>query len=693
MRRQGPVRSFIIALAIATFAALGSGTPARAQQFLANQIENLVSTDTMKVKIDGLSGALSGNIRIENVTVSDPQGTFLTAKNVAMDWSPFALVRSNVSIENLTAGQIVLERLPTGQPPAADDSSGGGFSLPSISADVQNFAIDEFVLGEAIAGTRARLKINASLNLSSDPTNLAVKANIDRLDQPGQIAVDVAFAPTDNKLTIDVNASEPAGGLVATLLQIPDRPAVNLSINGNGPLSDFTANGTLDVGGTEAASLTARTGTSDQGRRITGSLKIAAERFVPQQYSRYVQGGATLDANVLIRPDGTYAIDQGQLSSDAVQLSTAGTLDLNGAANDLMVSLMSRDGAPIPFSLGEPPAETNLQIAGLNGTIKGGLTAAALDIAAELPQAGYGEYQASGVTASVRSPAFDLKAVQGPLAIALDAQSVKAPEGIQTRLLDGPVSIAVDGALTPEGLRFDPSTATTGTAKINLEGTSALNFSTFDLGLGTTVQTNALSAAAIPLAGDTITLSGQFSRSPQTTIAVNDLSVKSTGLSVNGNASLAGGTVSADISGALSEAGSLNATLAGAADFSLTASGPVEKPDVDLTLSGNDLSINGRKLADLKVEARGTLNPASPNGSLAITGTLDGQPLSGSAKVATRDNGDRVISDIAIRQGPNAITGDLTLTDAFAPVGKLAIDVEGHRTPRRAWRVSTPRAT
>ncbi len=663
-------------LLAASLVATVSTKPAQAQQFLATQIENLVSTDTMKVKIDGLSGALTGDIRIENVTVSDPQGVFLTAKNLAMDWSPFGLIRSNVSIDNLTAGQIILERLPTGQPPAATDSSGGGFSLPSISAQIKTFAIEEFVLGEAIAGTRARLKMNASLNLSSDPTNLSVKANIDRIDQPGQIALDIAYAPAQNQLTLDVNASEPAGGLVATLLDIPDRPAVNLTIKGSGPLSNYMANGQLDVGGEQAAMLTARTNDTDQGREVSASLMVAAQRFVPEQYSRYVQGGANLDVQLLMKNDGTYAISQGQLASDAVQLTTTGTLDLDGAQNDLTLALASRDGNPIPFSLGTPPTRTSLQIASLNGTLKGALTNADVAVSAKMPAGGYGEYQAQGVSADVTSQGFDVKSARGPLKIVLAAQKVDAPEGIQNRLLDGPVTITVDGALTNDGLQFNPSTAKTGTAEIALNGTATLNFSVFDLNVDTTVQTNALSAAAIPIAGDTVSLKGNFTRSPQTTIAVNDLALTSQGLTVNGNAALADGGVSADITGQLQQASSLSSTLAGSANFALKASGPVEKPDVDLTLDGNGLSINGRKLADLKVEARGSLNPASPNGSVAITGTLDGQPLSGNAKIATLDSGERRISDIAIRQGPNAITGDLRLTDAFAPIGTLDVNVD-----------------
>ncbi|MEH6719747.1 MAG: translocation/assembly module TamB domain-containing protein [Aurantimonas endophytica] len=670
MRRFAP-----LLLALVALSTLLSARPAEAQQFLATRLENFISTDTMQVEIEGLSGALTGRLRIGSVTVSDPQGTFLTARDLAMDWSPFALVRSNLSIENLTAGQIVLERLPTGQPETAEEEA-SGFSLPSITASIRNLAIEEFVLGAPIAGTQARLRANGSLTLAADPTSLAVRANIDRLDQPGQVALDIGYAPDQNQLRLDIAASEPAGGLVATLLDIPDRPAVELTINGSGPLSAFMANGSLTVGGEPAATLTARVDGAEDGRRVAASLSVAAERFVPEAYARYVAGGANLDLQMLARNDGLYVVDQAELASDALAATASGTLDLAGAGNDLTVSVASRDGSPIPFSFGTPPGATELEVAGLEGRITGALNAAGLNVTAQLPRAGYGEYVATGVDATLTSAGFDISGLRGPLAIEATATEVAAPEGLADRFLTGPLRLSVDGALTAEGLVFNPSRATTDVASIDLQGTAALNFAVFDLALESAFQTAALSAAMIPLAGDELAVSGRFARTPDAGISAQNLSVRGEGLTIGGSAALSGGTVTADIDGELQQAGAVNSAFSGAATFSLTASGPVEQPDVDLQISGNGLSINGRELADLSVSARGTFDAGAPAGTVEITGTLDGQPLSGAAQLETLANGERRINGLAIRQGPNAITGDLTLTDAFAPVGTLNVDVE-----------------
>ena len=658
---------FLLALAAA---ALLPGRQAHAQQFIEGQVENLLSTDTMKVDISGLSGLITGNTHIDHVTVSDPQGVFLTADDLSMSWSPFQLVRSNLSIESLTVGHVTLERMPAGQSSSSSSSSSSG-----LTAHVGSFRIDDAVLQQAVAGVAARLKVNASLDLSTDPTNFSAKANIDRLDQPGQIALDLGYAPDQNQLTVNVDASEPAGGVVASLLDLPGRPAIALKVNGSGPLSAFMANGQLTVGGDQAATLTARVDRVDRGLKVAASLSVAAQRFVPTAYAQYFKGGTNLDLQMLAADDGTYVIDQGELTSDTVAVHASGTYDPTGSANDLSVSAESRDGSAIPFAFGTPPSQARLQVARVDGSLKGSLANAEIAADARLPQASFGEYGAQDLQANVSSAGFDVNAATGPVQVVATADTVTAPEGVQDRFLQGPVRIAIDGALTQDGLTLQPSTATTATASLKVQGTAALNFAIFDLRVTSEFQTSALSAALVPVAGDQLSVSGHVARTPDATLHADNLSVSGGGLSVGGQADLSDQTVSANIDGTLKDTQALSNAFSGAAQFSLTAQGPVDKPDVDLTVDGNDLSINGRKLADLKVEARGTLDPASPSGTVSLSGTLDGQPLSARATVATLDNGERRISGLQIRQGPNAITGDIRLTDAFAPVGTLDVKI------------------
>ncbi|WP_244639822.1 translocation/assembly module TamB domain-containing protein [Aureimonas glaciei] len=671
-RTGGLVRAVMMALVV--LAGLGAlARPAAAQDFLARQIEGLISTDTMQVKIDGLSGALSGNLRISSVTVADAQGVYLTARDLAMDWSPLAVIRSRVAVESLTAGQIILERLP--ESPPADPNAKPSSGLPNITADIQKIAINEFVLGEAIAGVRARLSASGKLVLDSDPTKLDVAIGVKRLDQPGDIAATLVFAPEENRLEIKVDASEPAGGLVATLLKLPGAPPVALTVNGSGPLGAFMANGALTVDGEPAATLTAKVDDVAGGRRIGAALQVAAERFVPEAYKAYAEGGANLDVQAVLRDDGVVAIDRAQLASGQITATVSGTLDRAGPQTALDLAIASRDGGSIPLQFGAEDSRTIIDIASLKGRIAGALAAANVDLTATLPTAGYGAYVATDLTAHAVSADFDLADLAGPLQIELAAASVAAPDGTAKRFLSGPVTIAANGALGEDGITLSQSRIATEVANAAITGTAAMNFSTFDLTLSSDFDTLALSAALVPLAGDRLQVGGRVARDAAGALAAENLAITGTSLSVTGRAGLAGGQISADIAGSIDAASGEDAAISGKADFALTASGPSDKPDVDVTLTSQGLKVNGRELADLKVEARGDFASAAPAGSVAISGTLDGKPLSGTARLETLPSGERRISDLAIRQGANAITGELTLGEALAPVGTLTVDV------------------
>ncbi|WP_152044664.1 translocation/assembly module TamB domain-containing protein [Aureimonas psammosilenae] len=665
---------FFIAIAIVTLAFAGFGREARAQEFIARQIENLVSTDSLKVQIDGLSGALTGNLRINSVTVSDPKGPFLTARDLAMDWSPLQIARRNIAVQSLTAGQISFDRLPELPPSPATESSGGG--LPNFTADIQRLAITEFVLGEAVAGTPARLSLDAKLVFQGDPARLETNLNLNRLDQPGRVAANVLFAPAENRLDVNVDAGEPAGGLVASLLKIPGAPPVQLTVTGSGPLDNFAANGALNVGNEEAARLQARVEGRPEGRHLAATLNVAAERFAPEAVQPYVKGGANLDANVLFRPDGVLGLEAVRLSSDVLRLDASGTLDRAGPQTALDLALASPDGGPIPLRFGEGTGQTVVDVSRLQAKLAGALAAANIDLSANLPQAGYGPYAARDLALSATARGFDLQALSGPLSLTANAGAVVMPDGIGQRFTEGRVTIDADGSLGNNSLTLANGRITTGAANAAIQGTAALNFSTFDLTLSSDFQTLALSAALVPLAGERTQLSGRATRDAAGTLGVQDLALRGTGLTVNGSARLSGDEVQADVRGNLDVQPQEGSAISGKADFALLANGPTAQPNVDLSLNSQGLRVNGRELANLKAEARGSFTGQTPRGSLNLTGTLDGQPLSGTANLATLPSGDREISDLAIRQGPNNVTGDLKIGEVGAPVGRLDVDVE-----------------
>ncbi|TGR16723.1 hypothetical protein EN839_33520, partial [Mesorhizobium sp. M1C.F.Ca.ET.196.01.1.1] len=70
----------------------------------------------------------------------------------------------------------------------------------------------------------------------------------------------------------------------------------------------------------------------------------------------------------------------------------------------------------------------------------------------------------------------------------------------------------------------------------------------------------------------------------------------------------------------------------------------------------------------------GKADAANPAANVQLTGTVAGQNLQGSAVLATT-NGSRAINGLLLSLGPNKISGDLALDDAFVPVGTVLMDL------------------
>ncbi|RWN50918.1 MAG: translocation/assembly module TamB, partial [Mesorhizobium sp.] len=196
----------------------------RGRDNLAGIISTMASTDDQKVRVSGIDGIWSGALTIDHVVLEDRQGAWLVARKVAVDWSPLALLSKNFSAGRIGADRIELARLPVA---GTQPRQGGATTLP-VSLDIKQIDLPEIALGQALAGSGiAELAAKGSFKADAAPLALATSLNITRRDgKQGKLDASIHFAPADNKLDLDLKASEPAGGIIANLLKLPDAPPV-----------------------------------------------------------------------------------------------------------------------------------------------------------------------------------------------------------------------------------------------------------------------------------------------------------------------------------------------------------------------------------------------------------------------------------------------------------------------------------
>lgn len=307
-------------------------------------LQDTLSGDDQNVTVKGLQGALSSRATIAEITVADDEGVWLTIKDAELDWNRLALIRGRFSVNALTAQEIDVARAPgtTTKEEKPQTAETQPFQLPElpVSIEIGEIRIDEVSLGEPLIGVAADLAVNGSLSLSDG--TLDTNLDITRLDRAGdEITLAAGFENSSSQIDLDLNITEASGGLISSLLKIPDSPQLGLTAKGSGPVSDFTA----DIGLS-----------SDNQQRVTGQVRLRSAQTTDADAAEGIAFTADLggdltpfvadnmdtffgtDTRLLVdgrtQPDGALTISDLDLTSQALnlegelQLAAGGALEL-----------------------------------------------------------------------------------------------------------------------------------------------------------------------------------------------------------------------------------------------------------------------------------------------------------------------------------------------------------------------------
>ena len=197
-----------IILALAVVAPLQAAAQTDDRSYLTALLEDNLSGAGRKVVITGFAGALSSQASLTELTIADDQGVWLTLRDVVLDWNRAALFSGNVSVNALTAGEIVLERVPASE--GGTTAEAGSFALPElpVSVEIGSVAAEKITLGASVLGTPLEGTLEASLSLAGgEGAGTLVLQRTD--DGPaGKIALTASYGNASQQLAIDLDASE-----------------------------------------------------------------------------------------------------------------------------------------------------------------------------------------------------------------------------------------------------------------------------------------------------------------------------------------------------------------------------------------------------------------------------------------------------------------------------------------------------
>lgn len=338
-------------------------TPVAAQEddgggFLERLIEDKLSGAGRSVVIRGFQGALSSRATLDELIIADDEGVWLTLKDVVLDWNRSALLRGTLDVTELTAGEILLPRLPAPDP-AAPAPEATPFSLPDLPVSVQidKLVAERVVLGEALFGAAADVSLDGSMSLAGGEGT--AKFAIERVDgMEGALTLDASYANASQDLNIALDLTEGADGIVANLMDLPGRPSIALRVDGSGPLNDFAADIGLDTDGQErlkgAVTLTATGEDGVVARQFTADLGGDIAPVFAPQYRPFFGPDIQLTVKGQSLADGRTVLEQLSLKADSLTLDGSVTVGANGLPELIALTgdIAAQDGGPVLLPVG-----------------------------------------------------------------------------------------------------------------------------------------------------------------------------------------------------------------------------------------------------------------------------------------------------------------------------------------------------
>ncbi|MEP2235587.1 MAG: translocation/assembly module TamB domain-containing protein [Alteripontixanthobacter sp.] len=228
------IAALLLALAAAVLLFLNTGPGKR---FIVDQIADLGLESGLEIEIGRIEGSIYSDAVLHDISLSDPQGVFLTVPRAELDWRPLSWLSSGLDIRSLTARRGTLLRLPELNPGDPDAPL-----LPGFDIRIDRLELDDFTIAEGIAGDQA-----------VSPVDLVAKVDI----RGGRALVDAEGAlgeadrfdllldalPDGNEFDLQLALQAPQGGAIDGLFGLG--ASYEAQIAGAGTWSEW--NGTLNA--------------------------------------------------------------------------------------------------------------------------------------------------------------------------------------------------------------------------------------------------------------------------------------------------------------------------------------------------------------------------------------------------------------------------------------------------------------
>lgn len=315
------------------------------------------SSKSQSIQVEGFHGSLFSAGGFARITIADANGPWLRIEDVRFAWQPSDLFRGLVSISEITAGRILVDRkpLPASSPARASGHTRGGTWRLPLGIKIDKAQLQELSLAPSVLGRALRVEAHANLAVKGPDSDAAAHVVVRRTDgRQGTLSAKLGYQAATGNLEANVVADEPAGGIVAGLLESPGLPPLRATLTARGSLADMHANLVLKSGSTVFTVGDGRWWREQQQQRFTARLDGYLTTVLPSRWRDVFAGRTRATFAGRLSDEDKIHLDEFTARSDALNVDASGLLDLarsflQGKAS---LRLARKDGRAITLPFG-----------------------------------------------------------------------------------------------------------------------------------------------------------------------------------------------------------------------------------------------------------------------------------------------------------------------------------------------------
>ncbi len=336
------------------------------KDWLTSFVEGQLSSPERQIRLSNIDGILGSDVSIREITISDAEGVWLRVNNASLNWNQAALFGGRLEVNSLRAESIdyVRNAIPVEGAVDLPPPEAGSLEIPEFPVAIQigELAVPSVTFGEGVFGLGSEIALNGSMTLEGG--NLDAVLDIERLDGPGgTLDLDVAYRREGATVDLGLSLVEPPNGVLVNLLNIQDRPAMTLTLDGEGPVADLTTQMQLLANDQTALAGTATIAQQADGFAINANLGGPLSTLVALPYREFFGAETRLTANALVKSAGGVDISNLTLSGGQLGLTARAQTTADNFVNllDLTATIADPDGDKV-----------TLPVAGSSTLVQGG---------------------------------------------------------------------------------------------------------------------------------------------------------------------------------------------------------------------------------------------------------------------------------------------------------------------------------